>query len=179
MDWKHRSILQALVIGILCSCVRVVHAKDTLLSSQSMRDGDQFLISANQTFQFGFFSPEGSSLRYVGIWYHKLPGRTIVWVANRDRPVFDTTGVLTFDHYGNMFILDERGCSAVLTYGFGATNATAVTLLDTGNLVLRDTNNWSLHLVAELRLPYRHAPPRNEAWPDRKAKPDSHLMEVL
>ncbi|KAJ0983585.1 hypothetical protein J5N97_011840 [Dioscorea zingiberensis] len=77
MDWKHRSILQALVIGILCSCVRVVHAKDTLLSSQSMRDGDQFLISANQTFQFGFFSPEGSSLRYVGIWYHKLPGRTM------------------------------------------------------------------------------------------------------
>lgn len=57
--------------------------------------------------------------------------------------MMDNTGMLAFDNYGNMLVVDARGCVAMFTYGFGAANGTAVTLLDTGNLVLRDANNSS------------------------------------
>uniref|UniRef100_A0A2N9HLB3 non-specific serine/threonine protein kinase n=1 Tax=Fagus sylvatica TaxID=28930 RepID=A0A2N9HLB3_FAGSY len=41
----------------------------------------------------GFFSPGNSKGRYLGIWYTISSG-TVLWVANRDTPVNDHSGVL-------------------------------------------------------------------------------------
>ena len=61
-----------------------------------MNDGRDYLESPGKKFQMGFFQPEKTSevRRYVGIWYTMDP-KTVVWVANRDNPVTDSSGLLT------------------------------------------------------------------------------------
>lgn len=125
---------------------------DTLRPNQTLRDG-QSLVSANQSFELGFFSPQGSTNRYVGIWYHNISVQTVVWVGNRDRPVADASGVISFDSYGNLRIVDARGSSFVFTYGFSSTESTAAKLLDNGNLVLMDANNSSQILYESFDYP--------------------------
>jgi hypothetical protein len=54
--------------------------------------GNRTLVSAGGKFELGFFSPAGGgggSNYYVGIWYKRIPGRTVIWVLNRDSPVAD------------------------------------------------------------------------------------------
>ncbi|KAK4852040.1 hypothetical protein QYF36_020558 [Acer negundo] len=51
-----------------------------------MRDGET-LVSADQGFELGFFSPGTSRSRYLGIWYKKVAPKTTAWVANRDTPI--------------------------------------------------------------------------------------------
>ncbi|CAN1179571.1 G-type lectin S-receptor-like serine/threonine-protein kinase At1g11300 [Linum perenne] len=51
---------------------------------------------AVQTFALGFFSPDQNPIRrYLGIWYHGVSKQTVVWVANRDSPLNDSSGRLT------------------------------------------------------------------------------------
>ncbi|MFS7907343.1 putative non-specific serine/threonine protein kinase [Helianthus anomalus] len=38
-------------------------------------------------FEIGFFRPEKSMNRYLGIWYKKISTGTGVWVANRETPI--------------------------------------------------------------------------------------------
>ncbi|KAI3675500.1 hypothetical protein L1987_85090 [Smallanthus sonchifolius] len=59
---------------------------DTISDSTFLTDGDT-LVSATGVFELGFFRPGSSENRYLGIWYKKFAVRTVVWVANRDRPV--------------------------------------------------------------------------------------------
>ncbi|AES92716.1 S-locus lectin kinase family protein, putative [Medicago truncatula] len=66
-----------------CSC-----SSDTCI-----KDGE-ILISKSKTFALGFFTPVKSISRHVGIWYNNLPIHTVVWVANRDAPINDTSGNL-------------------------------------------------------------------------------------
>ena len=58
---------------------------DTLTLDQSIKD-DQSLISKENNFALGFFSPGNSSYRYLGIWHVKVTKQTVVWVANRNDP---------------------------------------------------------------------------------------------
>ncbi|KAM3342241.1 hypothetical protein P3S68_027207 [Capsicum galapagoense] len=55
------------------------------MTNQSIAEGET-VVSSGGTFKLGFFSPSGSSKRYVGIWYKQiLPHvQTVVWVANRE-----------------------------------------------------------------------------------------------
>ncbi|KAL3740452.1 hypothetical protein ACJRO7_021699 [Eucalyptus globulus] len=99
---------------------------------------DETLISSSGNFELGFFSPQNSSRRYVGIWYRKMSVNTVVWVANRDSPVSDESGVLTVSGDGNLVVLDGNN-RTVWSSGINSssvpTSSTAV-LMDTGNLVL-------------------------------------------
>ncbi|CAL9135890.1 unnamed protein product [Musa textilis] len=138
-----RYILLPLMIISTVSRIVFSLAADTLLPSQSLRDG-QTLVSANKTFEFGFFSPGSSTNRYVGIWYHKVQKQTLVWVANRDTAIADKSGALMFDdNNGDLILLDGRGSSSVLAYGLGK-NSREATILDSGNLVLRSSDNTSM-----------------------------------
>ncbi|KAF2543952.1 hypothetical protein F2Q68_00031671 [Brassica cretica] len=70
-----------------------------------IRDGDT-LISEEEVFELGFFSPNDSSLRYVGIWYQNIQPQTIVWVANRERPLSDHNGAIKLADDGNLVFID-------------------------------------------------------------------------
>ncbi|KAK1275031.1 G-type lectin S-receptor-like serine/threonine-protein kinase [Acorus gramineus] len=84
-------------------------AGDSITPTQPLKDG-QTLVSSNKTFELGFFTRGDSNKRYVGIWYHKIPNDTIVWVANRDDPlVNDSGGVLGIHNDGNLVLIDGGG----------------------------------------------------------------------
>ena len=80
---------------------------DTLTSDQSIKDG-QSLISNKNNFILGFFSPGNSSCRYLGIWYAKVKKQIVVWVANRNDPISDSTGVLSINQSGNLVIGQKK-----------------------------------------------------------------------
>ncbi|KAI9079144.1 hypothetical protein K1719_038870 [Acacia pycnantha] len=86
----------------------------------------------------GFFSPGSSTDRYVGIWYHKIPGRTIVWVANRNTPIKNNFGRLSINTEEHLVLLSHD--ETVVWSANSTTKAFSpiLQLLGSGNLVLRD-----------------------------------------
>ncbi|KAG2689732.1 hypothetical protein I3760_09G152800 [Carya illinoinensis] len=112
-------------------------SEDTITPDKPLKDG-VILVSNRQTFALGFFSPANSSRRYVGIWYNKVPVKTVVWVANRDDPLDGTTGILSIDGHGNLVLTETNGSFPI--WSTKASNVSAnhsmARLLDTGNLVL-------------------------------------------
>ncbi|XP_056159861.1 G-type lectin S-receptor-like serine/threonine-protein kinase RKS1 [Syzygium oleosum] len=127
-------------LHILFSCLllHLIDSSDNLAPNNAMKDGD-VLISKERKFALGFFSPGNSSLCYVGIWYYGQPEQTVVWVANRETPVSDTSGVLAFDHYGNLVIHEKNGSFPIWSINVSSmalNNSTTAQLLDSGNLVL-------------------------------------------
>ncbi|KAL0300787.1 UNVERIFIED_CONTAM: G-type lectin S-receptor-like serine/threonine-protein kinase [Sesamum radiatum] len=126
---------------VICSCffscfTAAIH---TIRVDQSIRDPET-LISKGQKFKFGFFSPVNSSHRYVGVMFN-IPVTTAIWVANRDKPLNDSTGTVKISRDGNLVILDGQKqivwSSNLSSY---VANSSAM-LLNTGNLVLRDNSN--------------------------------------
>ncbi|KAL1096812.1 hypothetical protein V6Z11_D06G249000 [Gossypium hirsutum] len=100
-----------------------------------MKDGDK-LVSSDGVFELGFFSPENSRFRYVGIWY-KVDMEAVVWVANRDKPMVNTNGVLRIGIDGNLVVLDgnrnlvwSSGVPGILS------NTSSARLQKNGNLEL-------------------------------------------
>ncbi|KAH7546582.1 hypothetical protein FEM48_Zijuj01G0216200 [Ziziphus jujuba var. spinosa] len=86
----------------------------------------------------GFFSPGSSSNRYVGIWYKDIPGKTVVWVANRQNPIIDSSGILMINRTGHLVLLRQRSSVVWSARPTKSLQAPILQLLDTGNLVLRD-----------------------------------------
>ena len=66
---------------------------DSITPSQRLSDGDT-IVSREGNFALGFFSPGSSKNRYLGIWYKNIPVQTVVWVANKVRPINDSSGIL-------------------------------------------------------------------------------------
>lgn len=112
-------------------------ALDSFKQAQYMTDG-QNLTSANGTFQLGFFTPGALTDRFLGIWFCASP-QTVVWIANHDQPLNDTSGVLSISGNGNLVLADTyTGNTVWLSNSTNTTNPTSVRLLESGNLVLRD-----------------------------------------
>ncbi|KAE8664496.1 hypothetical protein F3Y22_tig00112762pilonHSYRG00118 [Hibiscus syriacus] len=107
-------------IFLLCFLAQFCYSADTITQGQTVADGDT-LTSEDETFELGFFSPENSTFRFVGIWY-KIDVKAVIWVANRDTPISDRDGVFRI--------------------GVDGLDNTAAILRDTGNLVL--SNNGSI-----------------------------------
>uniref|UniRef100_A0A5B6YZ94 Receptor-like serine/threonine-protein kinase n=1 Tax=Davidia involucrata TaxID=16924 RepID=A0A5B6YZ94_DAVIN len=98
-----------------------------------------FPFQWREKFQLGFFSPNNSKNRYLGIWYYNITPQTIVWVANRNHPLNDSSGVMKIGENGNLILLDHTGNVTWSTDIQTMSSKTSVAqLLDSGNLVLRD-----------------------------------------
>ncbi|KAL9441396.1 hypothetical protein AB3S75_019977 [Citrus x aurantiifolia] len=135
--------MDALSLLLICCKLLLIFsefsfASDVLTSSQSLRDGNT-LISKGGSFELGFFSPGSSENRYVGIWYKSIPVKTVVWVANRLKPINDSSGLLTINRTGNPVLTSpSMGIvwSASLSKEVQQTPV-ILQLLDSGNLILR------------------------------------------
>ncbi|KAJ6893322.1 hypothetical protein NC652_027371 [Populus alba x Populus x berolinensis] len=113
-------------------------SQDSLKTNQTIKEGD-LLISEGNNFALGFFSPGSSTTRYLGIWYHKVPEQTVVWVANRNDPIIGSSGFLFIDQYGNLVLhgKDDQKLPVWSTNVSVEENDTcAAQLLDSGNLIL-------------------------------------------
>nr|KYP44313.1 Cysteine-rich receptor-like protein kinase 6 [Cajanus cajan] len=130
-----------IVLLLLFSFLVCCSGGDTLKAGENITDeeGNPNLVSENLTFELGFFPL--SEKRYLGIWYHMKP-RTVVWVANREKGVLDSSGVFEIAEDGNL-VVEGKGASGRSNYwssqleASSSTNRT-VRLLDSGNLVLMD-----------------------------------------
>ena len=97
------------------------------------------LISSNQVFELGFFSPNNSTNQYVGIWYKGVSPFTVLWVANRENPFTGISTTLAISSNGNLELLDEDNNSLWSTNTSVGSNSNSFALLsDDGNLVLKD-----------------------------------------
>uniref|UniRef100_M4FBV1 S-locus glycoprotein n=1 Tax=Brassica campestris TaxID=3711 RepID=M4FBV1_BRACM len=114
-----------------------VSSADTI-SADFTLSGDQTISSSGGTFKMGFFQPATSSNFYIGMWYQQLPQQTIVWVANRDKPVSDKKTSLLKISNGNLVLLDGNNQTPVWSTGLNSSSAHDAVLQDDGNLVLRD-----------------------------------------
>ncbi|XP_078427614.1 receptor-like protein kinase 4 [Wolffia australiana] len=105
-------------------------------SGPALISGNSTLISPNRSFEMGFFSVDGGSRWYLGIWFASIPIRTYVWVANRDSPVpaAGTPATASFSDDGHLLLQDASRRELWRT--LNAEPASAALLLDSGNLVL-------------------------------------------
>nr|GMD30069.1 G-type lectin S-receptor-like serine/threonine-protein kinase At4g03230 [Ipomoea batatas] len=140
------------------------HGRDAITSGgSSLAEGDT-LVSAGKTFELGFFQDEENSNWYVGIWYYSLKPRTVVWVANSEIPISDSSrGVVAIKEDGNLYVLNGSGATCFSTQldttPSSKSYVRTARLLDSGNLVLidnvsRNTTLWqSFDYPADTFLP--------------------------
>ncbi|KAL2327847.1 hypothetical protein Fmac_021274 [Flemingia macrophylla] len=120
----------------------MVRALRSITPGQSIHDDT--LVSAN-----GTFKPGNSQSQYFSIWYKDLPPRprtrTIVWIANRDTPVDNSTEIMfKVTDAGNPVIVDASG-TIIWSSNASTTAQNPVMLLqDTGNLVVEYGVNGSI-----------------------------------
>ncbi|XP_024990475.1 G-type lectin S-receptor-like serine/threonine-protein kinase At4g27290 [Cynara cardunculus var. scolymus] len=123
-------------------------AVDTISANQTIRDGNTIVSHAGM-FELGFFSLGNSNNRYLGIWYKKISVCTVVWVANRETPISDTSGRFQVSRDGNLMVVS--GGNTVIW----SSNSTlsdrnldpVAQLLETGNLVVWDKSSTKKRLI--------------------------------
>ncbi|KAK1407061.1 hypothetical protein QVD17_38672 [Tagetes erecta] len=123
-----------LVSNVSCSTT------DTITSASPLKDGDT-IISSRGIFELGFFSPGSSKNRYIGIWYKSIPIKTVVWVANRETPVTDNSGMLKITNLGVLIITNDKSAIVWSSNSSKGSQNPIAQLLDSGNLVVRDKND--------------------------------------
>ncbi|KAG5234852.1 G-type lectin S-receptor serine/threonine-protein kinase [Salix suchowensis] len=134
-------VAAALLLLLSCSCSFYGDAGDSITASQPIRDPEA-IVSAGNKFKLGFFSPLNSTYRYVGIWYSTISAETqVVWVANRDMPINDSSGMMTISDEGKLVVLNGQGEALwSSTVSLGSNHSTAQ-LDDDGSLVLKSGPN--------------------------------------
>ncbi|KAI7736716.1 hypothetical protein M8C21_013790, partial [Ambrosia artemisiifolia] len=114
-------------------------ASDTLSVSQTIRDGET-IVSAEKTFELGFFSPSNTSQnRYLGIWYKNIATCTVIWVANRETPISNKSGELTLNHEGLLVLRDSTTNQMIWSSSTSKeTGKMVAQLLDNSNFIVFD-----------------------------------------
>uniref|UniRef100_A0A453MGE8 Receptor-like serine/threonine-protein kinase n=1 Tax=Aegilops tauschii subsp. strangulata TaxID=200361 RepID=A0A453MGE8_AEGTS len=116
------------------------------------------LQSPDGTFSCGFYSIYTDAFTF-SIWHSKAADKTVVWSANRGRPVHVKRAAFTLQRDGNMVLVDYDG-AVVWQAGGNFTNVQQAQLLDTGNLILKDTDGktiWqSFDSPTDTILPTQH-----------------------
>lgn len=137
-----RLFLPFLICLLRSSSHWVVCVGDNRLLPGNRISVNQTIASPGGTFALGFFSPAKSTgNRYIGIWYNSIPDKTVVWVANREAPLVDASGVLTVMADGNIALIDGKGVPLWSSNLTGIPVNTSAVLLDTGSFVLRDSED--------------------------------------
>ncbi|KAI3769214.1 hypothetical protein L6452_00314 [Arctium lappa] len=126
---------------VLCALLTCTHSGDTISANQTIRNGET-IVSPQQTFELGFFTPNNSTNHsYLAIWYKKISTGTVVWVANRNTPITTTTsGELTLTPNGLLVLRTATG-NVVWSSANSSTPSgknPVARLLDTGNFIIHD-----------------------------------------
>ncbi|XP_048234998.1 G-type lectin S-receptor-like serine/threonine-protein kinase At4g27290 isoform X2 [Ricinus communis] len=128
-----------ILLAITCS------ALDTISPNQPLSDGGS-LVSANGNYELGFLSLTDPRRRYLGLWYRKISPRTIVWVANRETSLSNTTATLNITSQGNLVLLNSTNDLVWLSNTSRIAKNPVAQLLDTGNIVIREANDSKNYL---------------------------------
>ncbi|XP_022769716.1 G-type lectin S-receptor-like serine/threonine-protein kinase SD2-2 [Durio zibethinus] len=113
-----------------------IHSKARKLESTNVIiRGNATVHSFNRTFELGFFSTNGESNWYLGIWYSSVPTQIRVWVANREKPIKNITqSSLEITETGQLAV--KESAYSVVWQSTNTEKAKKFDLLESGNLVL-------------------------------------------
>ncbi|MCD9642917.1 hypothetical protein HAX54_029966 [Datura stramonium] len=126
--------------AILVLFFHIANASSDSISINQFLQDSETLVANNKRFKLGFFSPENSTNRYVGIMF-TVQSPSVIWVANRDKPLQDSSGTLTISEDGNLVIMNGQNKSLWSSNISPALRNSTAQLLDTGNLVLKDNSS--------------------------------------
>ncbi|KAK9084992.1 hypothetical protein Sjap_025403 [Stephania japonica] len=132
-------LLFILFVDRLCS------ASDSITHKKFLREGEK-LVSNDGIYALGFFNPGNSQKRYVGIWYNEIQEQTVLWVANRNNPIHNSSrGIVKMVERGNLAVFNGNASNPVWSTNISIPISKKINssslfykLLDTGNLVLYD-----------------------------------------
>ncbi|CAL9237911.1 unnamed protein product [Arabidopsis halleri] len=109
-----------------------------VITTESPLSMGQTLSSANEVYELGFFSPNNTQDQYVGVWFKDTIPRVVVWVANREKPITDSTANLAISSNGSLLLFNGKH-GIVWSSGVSfASSRCRAELLDSGNLVVID-----------------------------------------
>ncbi|KAF3957000.1 hypothetical protein CMV_017940 [Castanea mollissima] len=94
------------------------------------------LLSSSGDFAFGFYALP-SSIYLVGVWFDRIPEKTLVWSANRDRPA-EKGSTIQLTDAGELVLTYANGSSLQI---FSGAAASVGTMQNDGNFVLRDNSS--------------------------------------
>ncbi|XP_062005934.1 G-type lectin S-receptor-like serine/threonine-protein kinase At1g61460 [Rosa rugosa] len=108
----------------------------SITPSHPLAEG-QTLVSPGLIFKLGFFSPNSSGNKYVGLWHKSFFPRKYVWIANREIPLAatDTLATLSICSNGNLELVDGKQSSV---WSANISNCSSAVLLDNGNFIVKD-----------------------------------------
>jgi hypothetical protein len=122
-------------------------ARDSLLRGASIGVEDyatDVLRSPDGTFAGGFYRASPTVFTF-SVWFARAKESTVVWTADRARPVHSKGSRLTLDKRGGALVLtDYDGEPVWNSSSAGAPAASRVRLCDTGNLVVEDAGGNAL-----------------------------------
>ncbi|XP_029130277.1 G-type lectin S-receptor-like serine/threonine-protein kinase At1g11300 isoform X2 [Cajanus cajan] len=117
-------------------------AIDIITPSQFIKDPET-LSSKDGNFTLGFFTPQNSTNRYVGVWWKSQS--TVIWVANRNQPLNDSSGIVKISEDGNLVVLN--GQKRVIWSSNASnitTSNTSSQFSDPGKLVLMESTRGTI-----------------------------------
>ncbi|XP_073004172.1 G-type lectin S-receptor-like serine/threonine-protein kinase At1g11300 isoform X2 [Typha latifolia] len=142
-----RSLLYITILllsSLLSSHIRFCSSADRLTPGQSISI-DETIVSDGGAFALGFFSPTNSTTNlYLGIWYNNIPQRSVIWIANREDPITDSSATASISKDVNIVVTDVKAriiWTSNVTSNGSLGNSTEAVLLNSGNFVLRATND--------------------------------------
>eukprot|EP00268_Persea_americana_P016587 TRINITY_DN17866_c2_g1_i1.p1 TRINITY_DN17866_c2_g1~~TRINITY_DN17866_c2_g1_i1.p1 ORF type:complete len:916 (+),score=163.98 TRINITY_DN17866_c2_g1_i1:275-2749(+) len=142
------SKLATLLLLLLCLLISFLSSKAVASSSStrksslnrgsslSVEEDSDPLTSPDTTFSSGFYQV-GSNAYCFSIWFTHSANKSVVWMANRDRPVNGRGSRISLDRDGNMVLTDVDG-SVVWNSNTSNSRGQSVELSNNGNLVLKD-----------------------------------------
>ncbi|AES70324.2 S-locus lectin kinase family protein [Medicago truncatula] len=144
---NHNKVLMLMVFTFFfCFMAMPTYSKHktltTIASNQFMQYSDT-LVSGDGLFEAGFFNFRDPLRQYFGIWYKNISPRTIVWVANRNTPVQNSTAMLKLNGQGTLVIVDGSKGVIWSSNSSRIVGKSVLQLLDSGNLVVKDANSSS------------------------------------
>ncbi|CAD6223546.1 unnamed protein product [Miscanthus lutarioriparius] len=122
-------------------------------AGQSLSGAATLVSSPEGVFEAGFFAPDPQqpARQYLGIWYHGISPRTVVWVANRVAPATSALPSLALTATGELRVLDgttANGTAAAPLLWSSNTSSRAAprggysaVLQDTGSLEVRSEDD--------------------------------------
>ncbi|KAI4296581.1 hypothetical protein L6164_036531 [Bauhinia variegata] len=132
----HASLINVL-LTLSCFCWDFGSARSIITSAQFIRD-PEIVSSTDDAFKLGFFSPQNTTNRYLGIWY--LNESNVIWVANRNQPLRNSSGIFKISQDGNLVVQNGHKQVVWSSNVSKIASNSAAKLLDTGNLILQDLN---------------------------------------
>ncbi|XP_056159332.1 G-type lectin S-receptor-like serine/threonine-protein kinase At4g27290 [Syzygium oleosum] len=123
--------------------LQISYALDSISAGQNITDG-QTIVSAGGNFELGFFSPGSSKNWYVGIWYKKISAGRVVWVANRENSLNDSSGVLKLTPQGILTLLNRTNGVVWSSNVSRLAQNPIAQLLDSANFVIKEGNDNDL-----------------------------------